>query len=156
MNEGKKFEQDFKKSVPSHAYYYRLKDGTGNIGGQNENLRFQATNICDCILYGMDKFYMLELKTHKGKSIPFSCVRDNQLQGLYDAGLKKVYAGFIINFRDIEKTFYINACSMLRFKESASRKSYPLSFFETYGQLIPQTKLRTRYRYDIDSMLMPW
>ena len=44
-NEGKKFEEDFKKSVPKNLFYYRFIDGTSAWDGGNA--RFQAKNICD-------------------------------------------------------------------------------------------------------------
>ena len=33
MNEGKKFEQDFRNSMPEDVFYYRLRDGTAAWSG---------------------------------------------------------------------------------------------------------------------------
>ena len=73
QNEGKRFEEDIKKSVPSEYFYYRFKDGTGNFNGtKNENVRFQAKNICDCEVMTDNYLFLLELKSHLGKSISFT------------------------------------------------------------------------------------
>lgn len=147
MNEGKKFEQDIKNSVPEDVFYYRLKDGTASWGG--EETRFQCQNACDCIMFHTPHMYMFELKSHKGKSLPFSCIRDNQLLELVQAAHKGVIAGFIVNLRDVDKTFYVGAVTVQELINTLDRKSIPLEFFDTqcielYGQ-----KKRTRWRYDI-------
>lgn len=50
MNTGKQFEADFKASVPSDAWCYRLKDSAATYYGGNENLSFpsttSATSLC--------------------------------------------------------------------------------------------------------------
>ena len=38
MNTGKQFEADFKASVPSDAWCYRLKDSAATYYGGNDNL----------------------------------------------------------------------------------------------------------------------
>jgi len=83
MNNGKRFELEIKNSIPSSVYYYRFRDGTANFSGdKNQNVRFQATNMCDCLLYDSKHLYFLELKTHKGKSLPLSAIRENQIEQL--------------------------------------------------------------------------
>ena len=49
MNTGKQFEADFKASVPSDAWCYRLKDSAATYYGGNENLSFSIDNICDSL-----------------------------------------------------------------------------------------------------------
>ena len=73
-NEGKQFEEDFKKSIPKGYWFYRFKDGTAGFSGEkNSNVRFQAHNIADCEVMGNKYLFILELKSHKGSSIPFNC-----------------------------------------------------------------------------------
>ena len=147
MNEGKKFEQDIKNSVPDNVFYYRLKDGTAAWGG--EETRFQAQNACDCIMFLTPYMYMFELKSHKGKSLPFSAIRQNQLDELVQAAERGVTAGFIVNLRDIEKTYYVSAVTVQELINTLDRKSIPLEFFETQCIRLLAEKKRTRYRYDI-------
>jgi recombination protein U len=92
---------------------------------------------------------MLELKSHKGKSLPFSCIRDNQLSELVQATQKGVKAGFIVNLRDVEKTYYVDAVTMQELINTSERKSIPLEFFETQCIKVFGEKKRTRWRYDI-------
>ena len=78
MNIGKIFETEFKNSIPSWCYYYRLRDGTAAYGG-NANMRFQAKNICDCIVIGQAFTYFIELKNTNQKSLSLSNIKENQL-----------------------------------------------------------------------------
>ena len=65
MNEGKKFEEDFKKSMDKYNIWnYRLRDSSGSWSN-NKGSRFTPKNICDYIAYNNGKLYLLELKSHK-------------------------------------------------------------------------------------------
>lgn len=151
-NPGKMFEEDFIKSVPDQIFHYRLRDSAGTWQG-GENTRFTPCNICDFIIFDRSKLYLLELKSHKGKSLPISCIRENQLKGLLQAYRKGVKAGYIINFRDVEETYFFSANSMNSFLTTETRKSIPLSIVRQYGILIPQEKKRTRYKYDLSEFI---
>lgn len=73
-NIGKTFEQEFKECVPPDYYLYRLKDDTSGFYG--------VSNPCDYILFRSPYLFLVELKTHKGKSIPIAKIRPNQIQGI--------------------------------------------------------------------------
>ena len=150
MNEGKKFEQDFINSVPETWFKYRLNDSGGSWQG-GDKARFTPSNICDFIVYN-SKLWLLELKSHKGKSIPFSCIRPKQVEGLLEAYKRGTKAGYIINFRDIEETYYISSFYVSHAIETYDRKSISLGYIKQYGILIPQEKKRTRYSYDLSFM----
>ena len=45
-NIGKKFEEDFRKSIPDNMFYYRFRDSGGTWGG-NEKMRFTPSNIAE-------------------------------------------------------------------------------------------------------------
>ena len=99
-DKGKEFEEDLKKSIPPEYYIERYKDDTAGFYG--------VSNPADYRIYRKPYLFLFELKSHKGKSLPFSCIRDNQIQGMYKAHLTDgIYAGFIINFRDLEETYYL-------------------------------------------------
>jgi recombination protein U len=154
MNEGKLFEKDFIDSVPEQYFKYRLRDSAGTWQG-GENTRFTPSNICDFIIY-TGKLFLLELKSHKGKSIPLSCIRENQLNGLLEAYKKGTHAGFIFNFRDINETYYLTANSLNSFMVTNNRKSIPLSYLKESGTLIPQ-KMKGRSKihqiYDLTVLI---
>lgn len=154
-NKGKIFEQNFKKSVPSSIFYYRFRDGTGNFNGQkNENVRFQQKNMCDCMLFDGNNLYLLELKNHKGSSLPFSCIRENQLKELSMAQYySNVISGIIINFEDNEKCYFMFINQITDFIRTSDRKSIPIKYCQENGILIEMEKLKTNYKYNINKMI---
>ena len=152
-NKGKLFEENFKKSVPDNILYYRFKDNTSNW--QHNNLvRFTQSNICDCMLYDGDILVFAELKNHKGKSIPFSCIRENQLKELsmfqYYKNTKCVV---IINFEDLEECYCLFIADLVDFIRTSDRKSIPIEYCREKGIKIENRRLRTNYRYDIKKMI---
>jgi recombination protein U len=150
MNDGKAFEQDFIKSVPDDWFKYRLNDSASSWQG-GDKARFTPSNICDFIVYN-ERLWLLELKSHKGKSIPLSCIRPKQVEGLLKAYLKGVEAGYVFNFRDVEETYYINANLINSFLTTNDRKSIPITWLREVGHLIPQVKKRVRYGYILEFM----
>ena len=74
---GKIFEAEIRASFPSDFYIERYKDDTAGFYG--------VSNPADYRLYKYPLTFLLELKTHKGKSIPLAKIRDNQVKGLYRA-----------------------------------------------------------------------
>lgn len=151
-NPGKVFEEDIKKSVPKDCWIYRFKDGTANFSGtKNENVRFQAKNICDFMVMTKDELVLMELKSHASVSIPFDCIRKNQIEEMTKIDHPKIQAYFILNFRDLEKTFAIDAKRLKEFIDTAQRKSIPFSWCLDNGLEIVATKSRTRYRYSLQN-----
>lgn len=152
MTPGKQFENDFINSLPKHIFKYRLKDGTASWGSnQAENVRFQASNICDFIVHNGKCLYLLELKSHKGKSLPLSCIRPNQLKGLWNAeNYENVVAYIVVNFRELNETYIINVSDIIHYMgHNMDKKSIPISLFKEVGVLIPQTLKKVHYSYDL-------
>lgn len=143
---GKIFEEEIKASFPPDFYVERYKDDTAGFYG--------VSNPADFRLYKYPYTFLLELKTHKGKSIPIEKIRDNQLKGLVKAGnYLGIYAGFLINFRDLEETYYIPADTILFFILKGEKKSIPVEWCRENGVRIAQQKKRVRYTYDLSSWL---
>ncbi|HII4524294.1 TPA: Holliday junction resolvase RecU [Clostridium perfringens] len=91
-NEGKKFEEDFKKSIPEKYFVYR----------------FKAHNICDFEVFAEDKLFLFEIKSYKGASIPLSGIRKTQLEEMLKASnYKNIEPYFLLNFRWLEKVYAI-------------------------------------------------
>lgn len=146
---GKIFEQEIKASFPTEFYIERYKDDTAGFKG--------VTNPADYRLYLYPLTFLLELKSHKGKSLPLAKIRDNQIKGMYIASQHKgIYAGFLINFRDLEETYYITVADMLAFINEKTRKSVPVEWCREFGTRIIQTKKRVRYSYDLRSFFKPY
>lgn len=165
MNTGKKFEQAFKLSVPKEYLLYRLPDPAQSFSG-NSKIRFSLRNPFDYLMWVPDKraLFALELKTVSGKSISFERskeelgeIHDYQIDGLnkwskYDG----VVCGFIIEFRKTEQTIFINIHEFNKLADMIAKKSFSINDLENNGIeyiIISQTKIRTRYKYDIKAFI---
>lgn len=156
QNEGKKFENDIKQSIPDTCWIYRLRDNASSFSG-GSNTRFASNNICDYIM--MDDItktlYLLELKSTKSTSISLNMIRQNQINGLLNAKKHKLIAGFITNFRnDNNDTFFISINDFINMMNSTSKKSFNIIDLEKNNAIrIYNSKKRTRYRYDIKKFI---
>lgn len=144
--EGKKFEEDFNKSVPENWTFIRLKDAGGWSNGSNT--RFTIHNVCDFLLFTGRVLFLLEMKSHLGVSIPRSNFRQLEDMKKY-VNKKNCQQYFILNFRDYSETYLMNLTDIEKCFQS--RKSIPLSLCREKGVKLPQTLKRVRYRYDLST-----
>jgi recombination protein U len=152
-NAGKNFEKDFISSVPDTVFHYRFKDGTAAWGGSSDNVRFQHNNICDFLLYD-GRLLLLELKSHKGKSIPFNCIRETQLEQLSRAdNFKGIIPGLIFNFRDTAQTYFVHIRHVYYYYHHADRKSFPLDWVQENGIEIKGELKKVHYKYYVNEFL---
>lgn len=164
MNIGKLFETQIKKSVPDYALLYRLPDPPQSFGGGN--LRFSSRNPFDFLLWDSTKriLYALEMKTVAGKSISFERTKEekgeihfHQIAGLnewneYDG----IICGFVIEFRKIETTVFIEISEFNKLINVIPKKSFNYDDLEKYDVqyvIIEQQMARTRYTYNMDKFL---
>jgi len=154
VTSGKKLENNWRDSIPPNIFFYRFRDGTSSWGGGQENTRFQQVNMCDCMMFDGEKLYLLELKSHKGKSIPFSAIRQNQLDELSKASTyKNIIAGFVIHFADVGTTYFCKADDVLYFIKHEERRSIPISWCEQWGTKIDGKLKKINYLWDIKSFV---
>ena len=77
---------------------------------------------------------------------------------------KGVYCGFLLNYRELEETYYITFEDLVREfyilndedeyePKPEGRKSIPVEWCREYGERIQQIKKRVRYSYDLRSWL---
>lgn len=164
-NEGKRFEEDIKKSVPDYALLHRLPDPPQSFGGSN-NLRFSKKNPFDFILWDSKRciLYALEAKTVKGKSISFERTKDehgeihyHQIKGLLEwDNYNGTVCGFIIEFREIETTVFISIADFINLMNATDKKSFNFNDLQELNIpfiSVPQNKKRTHYLYDIEHLL---
>lgn len=161
-NCGKIFEEDFARSFPKEAFIYRLRDNVGAWNGQgigdnrDKGIRFTTTNICDFIAYSSkaNKLLLLELKSFKGKSCPFSNLKKHQVEEMYIQGIKDgVEAYFILHFSNFSKTFGIKAELIYEFYKKSERKSFSYEWCKEQGVLIEGRLKRTRWEYEVEELL---
>ena len=143
MNAGKQFEKDFKASELDDQFYLRLNDAGG--WSKSVDLRFTPSQLCDGLLFTRGTLYLLELKSHTGKSIPASCLK--QTDTLAQIGNVGIVPAFVCNFRDYSETYIIGAYYVQQ--ELTVRKSLSLGTCRELGTMIPQKKLRVHWRYDL-------
>jgi len=163
-NEGKKFEEDFKKSVPDDIYYYRLRDSGSAFGGGSEHLRFTISNKYDCYIYKKPNFYPIELKSTKSTSMSIQhdkeekgkMIKLNQIDGLTEASEHDgIHAGFLFNFRSNKNnTYWLNIKDFNKFNDNTDKKSInEKDVIEHNGIFIKSEIKRVRYKYYINEFI---
>jgi len=153
MKPGKKFEKQIKDSVPRDVYFYRFRDGTASWEQSSENVRFQQSNICDCMIYKHPSLFLLELKSYSGKSFPLSGVRGEQLKGLVEATrYSGIVAGLLINMRDVGKCYFLDINIIADYHVYSTKKSINIQEMSEYGVEIIGTKKRVNYKWDLSSL----
>ena len=161
-NCGKSFEEDIANSFRSNKELFvrRLNDNSGAWKGKSDNsngkVRFTPKNICDFIIYSnkSNKLLLLELKSFKGKSYPFSNLKEHQIKSLYVEGKKEGIESYIVlNFRDLNKTFCVRAELIYEFYEKGERKSFSYEWCKSNGLCISGRLKKKRWEYDVESLL---
>lgn len=156
MNSGKIFERNFKASIPSDVFYYRLRDSTASFygGGDGSNIRFQAQNMCDNILFGNRTLFLCELKSHNGKSVPFNCVRQNQIDQLTaSAKFPFIIPVLVIFFPDVERCFAVHINDWNNLVDASTKKSANVAEIAQAGFEVGVTKLKVNFKYDVAKMM---
>lgn len=135
--------------------YQRMNDGTASFWKGQEGARFQMKNPFDCYMFKKPVLFELELKSHKGKNVPFSAIRDNQVKHLANVSNADigVVAGIVAYFEDEKRCFYVDGNIALAFMNAGTRKSFPMSWFEENGTEIKVIPLRRNVMYDVDGFV---
>ena len=87
-------------------------------------------------------------------------IKYHQLKGLTDIDVddnfNNIYPYFLINFRDINKTYIFNATDLMLLLKEIKKSSINLDDIEkSYGLLVPSTQVRNtkHYIYDLEKVL---
>ncbi|MCR2050659.1 Holliday junction resolvase RecU [Acetatifactor muris] len=135
---------------------YRLRDNASSFAN-GSNTRFTSSNICDYILLDdiSKTLFLIECKSTKNTSLPFTMFRDNQINGLLEASKHSLIAGFLINFRNANNdTFFISIDDFYKMMNSIAKKSFNIKDLVVNNAVkIHCTKRRTRYTYNIQEMI---
>lgn len=146
-NLGKKFEDIIKTSfekVPNVSID-RLRDAPRKLKG--------VDNPSDFIVYKKPHEIYVECKSHKGNTFPFSCIRDEQWNGLKEkSNIYGVKAGAIIWFIDHDITIWVDIDMLITWK--ALHKSINIKDLEQIEHIkINGKKKRVYYDYDMVKFL---
>lgn len=160
MNEGKRFEQNFAKSVPPDIYCMRIKDSSSSFSHSN-NSRFTQENPFDFLLFYGGKLFTFELKSTKDKSFSIQIeneqgkkIKKHQIESLKNSSnYKNVVSGFILDFR-CGGTYFLSIDRFLYFLNSFNKKSINEKDLILLNAIkIEKNKIRINYRYNILKLL---
>lgn len=147
-NLGKKFEDVVRKSfelVPDISID-RLRDAPKKLKG--------VDNPSDFIVYKKPHEIYVECKSHKGNTLPFSCIRQTQLDEMSKKWLKEgVIAGFMIWFIDHDLTVWVSI-DMIKTMMWFGYKSLNIADLNKIPHLVvPGKKKRVYFDYDMSTFL---
>lgn len=147
-NIGKKFEDAVRKSfelVPDVSID-RLRDAPKKLKG--------VDNPSDFIVYKKPHELYVECKSHRGNTLPFSCIRKEQLDGMSEKWLKPgVIAGFIIWFIDHDLTVWVSI-DVIKTLMWFDYKSLNIKDLNKIPHLIvPGKKKRVYFEYEMKQFL---
>lgn len=147
-NIGKQFEDAVRKSfekVPDVSID-RLRDAPKKLKG--------VDNPSDFIVYKKPHELYVECKSHRGNTLPFSCIRKEQLDGMSEKWLKSgVIAGFMIWFIDHDLTVWVSI-DMIKTMMWFGYKSLNIQDLEKIPHLVvPGKKKRVYFEYNMEQFL---
>ena len=148
---GKKFEEQFKKSIPNDVFLYRLKDSTATFS--NNNTSFAVYNISDFFAFYNNKLFFLELKCHKGKSLPFNCIRKTQIDEMIKASkYNNIESYIVINFyeNNNDVIFFVDINDVYKEMQKGKRKSLSIEVCYEKAILVSKYKKRINEYYNLD------
>jgi hypothetical protein len=163
INKGYVLQDNIKKSCDKQdILFYRFKDSPFSFASSDKT-KFTTNNICDCMMFLVNKLLFVELKSIKGKSFSFT---EHSLRQLNDInkiihnknGYKRfnVYGCFIIEFRELEETYFIEVQNIIKYLEENNTKTINIKKYKEKGKYIKvdQEILRKNYRYDIRKLFI--
>ena len=148
-NRGKKFEdvvrQCFEKA--DDVSIDRLRDAPKKLKG--------VDNPSDFIVYKKPHEIYVECKSHLGNTLPFSCIREEQIQGMTKkVEIEGVKAGIIIWYIDHDLTIWIPIDEVVNMIDQGYKSinvkdlNYPRNIIRIDG-----TKKRIYFDYDMNKFL---
>ena len=112
MNYGKIWENDFKKALGQTCI--RLYDTTNGYAG--------VKNPCDFVYYLYPYYYLFELKSTQGDSLPFSNITDNQYNAMeYFAKQYGTNPCIAVQFRKSKECYIIPFNVIQRMKQAGEK-----------------------------------
>jgi len=148
-NKGKQFEDVVKKAfekVPGVSID-RLRDAPKKLKG--------VDNPSDFIVYKKPHEVYVECKSHKGNTLPFTCIRSQQMvQMMKKSYIDGVIAGFIIWFIDRDITVWIDVRDVFPYWFSIGEKSINFKDIDKMNAIcLYGKKKRIYFDYSMDKFL---
>lgn len=164
INPGKRFENSFKASVPNYMFFHRIADPPQSFGQDSSKLRFSPKNPFDCFLFTSGTLMCLELKSIENGGLTFwredfegksFNIKKHQIEGLKKASLVKgVIAGFVINFRKTNNTYFLHINDFITMTTNLTKKSINENDVASNGGLIIESEIKkVNYKYNIQKFV---
>ncbi len=147
-NRGKKFEDIIRKAFEAmpDVSVDRLRDAPRKLKG--------VDNPSDFIVYKKPHEIYVECKSHKGNTLPFSCIREEQLKGMGEKSLiDGVKAGIIIWYIDHDLTVWIPICDVLWWFKEGNKSINVKDLSKMKHIVIQGKKKRIYFDYFTDDFL---
>lgn len=146
-NKGKQFEQVIHQAfskVPDVSID-RLRDAPRKLKG--------VDNPSDFIVYKKPHEVYVECKSHKGNTLPFTCIREEQWSGMLDKSeIDGVKAGVLIWFIDHDITVWIDISDLYLWRHK--HKSLNVKDLDKIEHILIQgRKKRIYFDYSMDKFL---
>lgn len=175
-NNGKKFEQQIKKSVDKLGILFERFPDSNKFGqGNDRQTRFTLQSPCDCFIFDGYRLYYIELKHTENTSISFNqppyeksknkslMIKPHQVKSLMERSkYDKVECGLVLDFADRTNskgeivqggTYYIDINTFVGWTMAVPKKSINQKDAEMIGIKINRELLKTNYEYDIKGLL---
>jgi penicillin-binding protein-related factor A (putative recombinase) len=162
---GKLFEEEVQTSCKEQKiWFFRVKD----VNPMALKPSFKVPeNPYDALLYRGGYLFPSEMKSTKGKSLPFKNIKEHQINSLVDSQTydSKIIPGFIINFSDESRSFFLhidNFMNYVNFAKSGMKKveeckvnesSISLEYCEGFATEIVGVKKVKKFRWYIHKLI---
>jgi penicillin-binding protein-related factor A (putative recombinase) len=163
---GKLFEEEIQVSAKEQRiWFFRVRDV--NLPVEMRTKIKVPENPYDALIYRDGYLLPSEMKSTKGKSLPFKNIKEHQIDSLIDANTydKKIIPGFLINFRDQGKSYFLHIDDLIKYqyfankgeKECEGRKvngsSISMDYCEGIATKLTGIQKRVKYRWYINKMI---
>jgi penicillin-binding protein-related factor A (putative recombinase) len=161
---GKLFEEEIQTSCKEQKiWFFRVRD----VNPMAIKPGFKtAENPYDALIYKDGYLFPSELKSTKGKSLPFKNIKDHQIESLVSSNTydDKIIPGFIINFSELERAFFLHIDCFVKYRELAlagekecegkkvNDKSVTLDYCEGFGMEIVGHKKKVKMRWYVNKL----
>ena len=174
QNQGKVFEQQFKKSVDKTGILFERFPDSNKFGQSGGNgIRFTLNSPCDCLVFDGYKLSYLELKHTENTSISFNqppyektkqtvMIKPHQVKSLMERSkYHNVVCGLVLDFADRQTktsiieggTYFIEINKFVEWCNTVDKKSINQDDCKMIGTKINRIKKKVNYIYDIKGLI---
>ncbi|MED1863409.1 Holliday junction resolvase RecU [Fictibacillus nanhaiensis] len=161
---GKLFEEEIQtSSAEQRIWFFRVRDVNPMAIKPGYKT---AENPYDSLIYYDGHLFPTELKSTKGKSLPFKNIKDHQIESLIKSNTydRRIIPGFIINFSDLNRAFFLQIDDFMEYMEhakdnqktcrgfSVNDKSLTLDYCEGIGIEITGHKKKVKMRWYVNEL----